>query len=259
MAFLSGEDYIEGYGELSFRPSDSQQIYASARVRNVWKENPSAVGRVEASFNVGMKLLWDTGVRWDAVSTIEGYVFKDYNSNGLLDRDEPPVFGIKVWLGKKQFQITDELGYFKFANVHGKVAHVTLDTGTLPAGYILTVPVTQDIPIANAAVSKVYFGITSRSEIRGMVFEDNNEDGEYSMGEKGVPGVAITLDQDKTVITGVDGSYVYSQAQPGDHELTTDLNSIPVYYLPLVALKKKFPLQEGESSVWNIPLRKIKK
>jgi hypothetical protein len=92
-----------------------------------------------------------------------------------------------------------------------------------------------------------------------MVFEDNNEDGEYSMGEKGVPGVAITLDQDKTVITGVDGSYVYSQAQPGDHELTTDLNSIPVYYLPLVALKKKFPLQEGESSVWNIPLRKIKK
>ena len=116
-----------------------------------------------------------------------------------------------------------------------------------------------DIPIANAAASKVYFGVTSRSEIRGIVFEDLNEDGEYSVGEKGVPGVAITLDGNKTVITSVDGSYAYAQAQPGEHELTADLNTIPVYYLPLVALKKKFPLQEGESSVWNIPLRKIQK
>jgi hypothetical protein len=259
LSFLAGEDYIEGYGELSFRPADGQQVYASARVRNVWKENPTARSRVEASFNVGMKLLWDTGVRWDSVSTIQGYVFKDYNSNGLLDRDEPPVFGIKVWLGKNKSQITDELGYFKFTRVHGKVAYVTLDTGTLPVGYLLTVPVTQEIPIASASGSAVYFGITSHSEIRGIVFEDLNEDGEYSMGEKGVPGVAITLDKDKTLITSVDGSYVYSQSQPGDHELAADLNSIPVYYLPLVSLKKRFPLQEGESSVWNIPLRKIQK
>ncbi|MDD5409229.1 MAG: SdrD B-like domain-containing protein, partial [Candidatus Omnitrophica bacterium] len=259
LSFLSGEDYIEGYGELSYRPADGQEVYASARIRNVWKENPTVLSRIEASFNVGMKLLWDTGLRWDAVSSIQGYVFKDYNSNGLMDRDEPPVFGIKIWLGKKRNQLTDELGYFKFDKVHGKMAYVTLDTGTLPPGYMLTVPVTQGVAIANAASSKVYFGITSRSEIRGIVFEDLNEDGEYSAGEKGVSGVTITLDGDKTVTTGIDGSYIYPQAQPGTHELSADLNSIPVYYLPLVALKKRFPLQEGESSVWNIPLRKIQK
>lgn len=259
LSFLSGEDYIEGYGQLSFRPADGQEVYASARIRNIWKENPTANSRVEASFNVGMKLLWDTGLRWDAVSTIQGYVFKDYNSNGLMDREEPPVFGIKIWLGKNKSQLTDELGYFKFAGVHGKTAYLTLDTGTLPTGYMLTVPVTQGVPIANAAATKVYFGITSRSEIRGMVFEDLDGDGEYSPGEKGVSGVVITLDGDKTVVTGIDGSYAYSQAQPGEHELVADLDSIPVYYLPLVALKKKFPLQEGESSVWNIPIRKIQK
>lgn len=259
LSFLAGEDYIEGYGELSFRPAEGQEIYASARIRNIWKENPTVISRLEASFNVGMKLLWDTGLRWDAVSTIEGYVFKDYNSNGLMERDEPPVFGIKIWLGKNKFQIADELGYFKFVNVRGKIAYVTLDTGTLPVGYMLTVPVTQGVPIANAAIAKVYFGITSRSEVRGIVFEDLNGDGEYSIGEKGVSGVAITLDGDKTVITGLDGNYVYSQAQPGEHSLIADLGSIPVYYLPLVALKKKFSLQEGESSVWNIPLRKIQK
>ncbi len=257
LSFLAGEDYIEGYGELSYRPSAGQEIYASARVRNIWKEKPTASSRLEASFNVGMKVLWDTGLRWDAVSTIQGYVFKDYNANGLMERDEPPVFGVRVWLGKNKSQITDELGYFKFVQARGKVAHLTLDTGSLPVGYILTVPVTQDIPIVNAAVTKVYFGITSRSEIRGIVFEDLNQDGQYSVGEKGVSGVAITLDGDKTVVTGVDGNYAYLQATPGEHELAADLNTIPVYYLPLVPLKKKFPLQEGESSVWNIPLRKI--
>ncbi len=259
LSFLAGEDYIEGYGELSFRPANGQEIYASARVRNIWKEVETATSRVEASFNVGMKLLWDTGIRWDAVSAIQGYVFKDYNANGLMDRDEPPVFGVKVWLGKKQSQLTDELGYFRFPKVRGKMAYVTLDTGSLPPGYVLTVPVTQEIPIANAGGSRVYFGVTSRSELRGLVFEDVNEDGQYSMGEKGIPGITITLDGAKSVITGVDGSYVFPQASPGEHELTADLNTIPVYYLPLVPLKKKFPLEEGGSSVWNIPLRKIQK
>ncbi|MDD5060069.1 MAG: SdrD B-like domain-containing protein [Candidatus Omnitrophica bacterium] len=259
LSFLAGEDYIEGYAELSYRPSSGQEIYASGRVRNIWKEDDDAVSRVEASFNAGMKLLWDTGIRWDAVSSIQGYVFKDYNSNGLLDRDEPPVFGIKVWLGRDKSQTTDELGYFKFDNVRGKIAYITLDTGTLPGGYILTVPVTQGIPIAGAGANNVYFGINSRSEIRGVVFEDSNGDGEYSVGEKGVAGVAITLDGSKTAVSGIDGRYTFAQAQAGQHELFADLNSIPVYYLPLVALKKKFPLQEGESSVWNIPLRKIEK
>ncbi|MDD5725541.1 MAG: SdrD B-like domain-containing protein, partial [Candidatus Omnitrophica bacterium] len=108
-------------------------------------------------------------------------------------------------------------------------------------------------------VERVYFGVTSRSEIRGIVFDDTDGDGKYSSGEKGVSGVAITLDGDKTVLTGVDGTYLYSQAQPGEHELSASINTIPVYYLPLVPLKKKFPLQEGDSSVWNIPLRRINK
>ncbi|MFH0855978.1 MAG: pilus assembly protein N-terminal domain-containing protein [Candidatus Omnitrophota bacterium] len=259
LSFLSGEDYIEGYGELSYRPVDNQEVYASVRVRNIWKENPAAIGRIEATFNAGMKLLWDTGLRWDVTSNIQGYVFKDYNSDGIMDRDEPPVFGAKVWLGKKRYQVTDELGYFKFVKVRGKTAYVTLDTGTLPAGYILTVPVTQEVPIANADVSRVYFGVISRSEIRGMAFEDSNGDGEYSVGEKGVPGIAVTLDGAKTLVTGTDGSYLYSQAHPGAHELSADLNSIPIYYLPSVALKKKIFLREGETSFWNIPLRKIQK
>ena len=136
---------------------------------------------------------------------------------------------------------------------------MTLDIATIPAGYILTVPVTQEISIVNGVISKVYFGIVSRSEIRGVVFEDLNGDGEYSVGEKGVSGVSISLDGTKAAVTDTDGRYIFPEAQAGDHELSADLNTIPVYYLPRVPLKKKFPLYEGESSVWNIPVRKIQK
>ncbi len=257
LSFLSGEDYIEGYGELSFKPYDGQELFASCRVRNIWKENNSAQSRIEATFNAGMRLMWDTGLRWDATANIQGYVFKDYNSNGLREKDEPPISGVKIWLGKKEFQITDEFGYFKFPKARGKNVYLTLDTATLPTGYILTVPVTQGVPVVSGTISKIYFGATSRSEIRGIVFEDTNEDGEYSPGEEGIAEIAIILDNEKRSVTNSEGRYIYPQVSLGEHELTADLNTIPVYYLPSVALKKQLYLYEGDSFVWNIPLRRI--
>jgi hypothetical protein len=83
LSFLSGEDYIEGYTELTFRPTNDTEIYGSCRMRNVWADNPNVSKRIEASFNSGMRYLWDTGVHWESVGNIEGYIFKDLNSDGL--------------------------------------------------------------------------------------------------------------------------------------------------------------------------------
>ena len=72
---------------------------------------------IEANFNAGIRFLWDTGINWQAVGDIEGYVFKDLNSDGIMERDKPPVEGIKVWLGKNRSTVTDIFGYYKFKNV----------------------------------------------------------------------------------------------------------------------------------------------
>lgn len=257
LSFLSGEDYIEGYSQLSFRPTNDFELYGSCRIRNVWQENPSVAKRIEASFNSGMRYLWDTGVRWEAIGDIEGCVFKDYNSDGLRQRDEPPMEGIKLWLGKDKSQVTDLFGSYQFKGVRARKAYITLDTTTIPPGYMLTVPVTQEATIAQQRSVKLDFGVTVRSEIRGLVFEDVDANGVFSPGDKGVSGALITLEDGSKSVTDSSGGYSFPKAAAGEHTIILDLNSLPVYYLPSTAIKKEVTLFEGVTYVYNIPLKRI--
>lgn len=258
LSFLSGEDYIEGYAELSYRPTNDTQIYGSSRVRNVWADNPSVSKRVEASLNAGMRYIWDTGLCWEAVGNVEGYVFKDLNSDGLRQKDEPPVEGVKLWLGKDKSKVTDLFGYYKFKGVRARKAYVNLDTSTLPSGFVLTVPMTQEVVITNNRSTRIDFGIISRSEISGLVFEDINDNGEYDLEDKGIKGVIITLEDGSKEVTDGTGRYSFSNATTGEHTINLDLNSLPVYYLPKTAITKKIALFEGVTYLYNIPLKRAK-
>lgn len=258
LTFLSGEDYVEGYTELSYRPTNDKEIYGSYHAKNIWAENPSASKRIDVDFSAGMRYLWDTGLRWESVSDIEGYIFKDSNSDGLRQRDEPPVEGITVWLGKNKSQASDLFGYYKFKNVRAQKAYVNLDTSTLPAGFVLTVPATQELSITHHVNARVDFGIISLSEISGFVFEDVNGNGEYDRGDKGIRGVIITLENRKEVTTDDMGRYSFSNASAGEHTLALDLNSLPVYFLPEAAITKEITLFEGVTYIYNIPLKRIK-
>jgi len=257
LSFLSGEDYIEGYTELSYRPTDGTEIYGSCRVRNVWADNPSVTKHIEATLNGGLRYVWDTGLRWESVGSIEGYVFKDFNSDGLRQRDEPPVEGVKVWLGKDKFQVTDIFGYYQFKQVKARKAYVSLDTSTLPRGFILTVPVTQEVAITHHRISRIDFGIISRSEISGYVFEDTDGDGQYTRNDKGIKGVTLILDKAKTAVTDNSGRYSFTNAPVGEHTISVDLDTLPIYYLPKSAIIKKISLFEGVTYIYNIPLKRI--
>jgi hypothetical protein len=257
LSFLAGEDYIEGYLELSCRPTSDKEIYGSCRMRNIWAENPNVSKRIEMDFNAGMRYLWDTGLRYENVCNIEGYVFKDLNSDGLRQRNDPPISRVKVILGRDQSQITDEFGYYSFKKVKGLKAYVTLDASTLPSGYVLTVPLKQEIALAHGRNMRVDYGIISNSEIAGLIFEDTDGDGEYGLGDKGVSGVNVTLEDGSIAVTDSSGRYSFLNAPTGAHVLKLDLRSLPVYYIPATAITKNFTLREGEAFLYNIPLKKI--
>ena len=258
LSFLSGEDYIEGYSELTYRPAGDKEIYGSCRVRNIWADNPAVNKRIEADFNAGMRYLWDTGLHWDAVGSIEGYVFKDLNSDGLRQRDEPPLEGAKVWLGKDKFQVTDIFGYYKFKGVKARKAYVTLDTSTVPRGHVLTVPVSQEVTVSHLSTKRVDFGVISRSEISGLVFEDVDGNGEYGRGDLAVSGVVLNLEDGKESVTDTSGRYSFPNASVGEHTLSLQLNSVPAFYLPQVPITKKIRLFEGITYYYNIPLKRVK-
>ncbi len=258
LSFLSGEDYIEGYSELSFRPAEGSEIYASARVRNVWADNQNVTKRLEGSFNSGVRYLWNTGLSWQSEGDIDGYVFKDYNADGLRENNEPPISGVKIWLGKNRSEETDIFGYFRFKKVSGRLVPVTIDTATIPAGFVLTVPATQSTYIKNFQTSRLEFGLVARSEISGFVFEDVDGDGRYSSGDVGVRGVSLTLENGLRGSTDDRGRYSFPHVSSGEHILNLDLSTVPVYYLPEISITKKITLFEGVVFVHNIPLKRTK-
>ncbi|MDD2751615.1 MAG: SdrD B-like domain-containing protein [Candidatus Omnitrophica bacterium] len=258
LSFLAGENYLEGYSELTYRKDNDKEIYASARVRNVWAGNPDNIAkRIEASFNAGMRYLWDMGLIWNSVCNIEADVFKDYNSDGLRQKDEPPVEGIKIWLGKEKSLVSDVFGSCLFKGVRGRQAYVNLDMSTLPQGYLLTVPQTQQVGIVQNRTQRVYFGIISRSEISGIIFDDKNNNGNFDPEDRGVEKVVVTLENGKKSITDGSGRYAFANTPAGEHTITVDINSIPISYLPAVALTKKITLFEGVTYRYNVPLKKV--
>lgn len=255
-SFLSGEDYIEGYGEISYRPKPDVEAFFNARVRNVWAENANVNKHIDANFYSGLRYLWDTGIRWESQGTVEGYVFKDLNSDGLRQRDEAPVEGVKVWLGKDKFQVTDLFGFYRFKNVKAHKVFVNIDATTLPRGFILTVPATQEAPIAQGRLNQINFGIISKTEISGIVFED--VDGKKQLGPNsiGLKGVQVFLEDGNSATTDDFGRYAFKKVNPGKHRLTLDLKTVPAIYIPTVPIFVDFELSEGEGFNYNIPLKK---
>jgi len=256
LSFLSGEDYVEGYGTISYRPQPDQELYCSARLRKIWPDNASVSKRIEVDFNAGLRYMWDTGVRWEPIGSVEGYVFKDLNSDGLREEQEQPLEGVRLWLGKKS-TTTDTLGYYKFEKIRARKAYVNLDTQTLPSGFVLTVPVTQEVGVLNHKGARLDFGVISRSEIWGVVFVDVNGDGEFNLnkGDKGIKGVLLVLENGLKAMTDGSGQYRFANTSVGEHTVTLDLNTLPVEYLPTVPLKKTVIVFEGVSYNYNIPAR----
>lgn len=258
LSFLSGEDYLEGYSELSYAPSPETEFYFSARSRNIWADNPLVNKRIDLDLRLGMRYKWDTGVRWESVGTIDGYVFKDYDLDGIKKSDELGVSGVKLWLGKNRSETTDANGYYRFKNVKAKKAYVTIDAVSIPTGFTLTASNSQVAAITHGRSARLDFGIISQTEISGVVFYDQDGNGQFSSGDSGIRAVFLSLEDGTKVATDNFGKFFFRKLTPGKHTLTMDLNSLPVEYLPRVPLTKEITISEGTRFSYHFPLRKSK-
>ena len=256
-SFLAGEDYLEAYAELTYRPSLDLEAYVSSRFRNVWAENPTTNKRMELSLYAGMRYLWDTGIRWEPIGMIEGFVFNDYNGDGIKQADEPSVEGITVWLGKHRQRTTNEAGYYLFPQVQARRATVYLDTASVPQHFVLTTPASQEVLVAQSGIAEVDFGITSRTEITGVIFEDIDQDNILSAKDKPLRGIAVELEDGSKAVTDSQGRYVFNKIAKGKHTIRLDLRTVPPDYIPTVSIFKDMELLEGASYTWHFPLKKV--
>ncbi|MFH1691702.1 MAG: SdrD B-like domain-containing protein [Candidatus Omnitrophota bacterium] len=258
LSYLSGQDRFETDGEVTFKPNKDSEVFLRCRVANIWAEKEGVDKHFDLSLNWGVRFLWDTGLRWDTVGNFDGFVFYDLNGDGLMQAGEKGVAGVIVVGPSDKTAKTNDSGYYKLSHISGRSASVELDLSTIPKKYNPTTPVTQKCDITYGKTNRVNFGIATRSDIDGLVFDDKNKNGQYDTGEPLIQGVIIVLDKEEKIVSNLMGAFRFRNLVPGEHMISIDLKSIPIKFVPKVPISKKINLEEGTAFSYPIPLEETK-
>ncbi len=256
-SFLAGEDSVTGSLGVTFRPNDDFEFFVDGRARTIWGQEENRASFNEYDISTGVRTSWETPFRWDPKATIKGIVYKDLNGNQKQDMDEVGIPNVRVEVGTKS-DITDSTGVYR-TTVRAKTAEVTVDLNTIPDGFIFSTPIVESITIAPHKTYKVNFGLTTQSGIYGVVFYDENGNGKPDEGDEFISATRLILDGTRKVLSDFEGTYFFENVRPGLHEVSIDVNSLPMQYLPKVKIKNPITTAEGSSYVFHIPLTKTKK
>lgn len=145
---------------------------------------------------------------------IQGTVFNDLGSDGVMDFYEPGIEGVEVNLVGLGTETTDADGYYSFS-VPSTGSYTVEEVD--PAGFLSTTPNSVSVEIVDRNVT-VNFGDISevpQYSIYGTVFSDLNGDGMMGTDEPGIPDVLVELEGVSDVRTGIDGSYSFAVADTG--------------------------------------------
>ena len=257
LSFMSGEDRLEGEAELTYRPTADNEAFIKGRISDIWAEKAGVSKHFDFDLSWGVRLLWDTAFRWQSVGSFCGYVFYDQTGDGARQPYERGVKGAVVKASDGKTCVTNAAGFYKIPNIPGKEATLSLDLSTIPRGYSPTTSAAKEVDIVHAKTKRVDFGITTRSEISGLIFNDKNNNGAYDSGEQGVAGVAIVLDDKSRAVSSPLGEYMLRKLSPGDHIIKLDLKTLPVKFIPKVSIVKTVKVLEGATFVYNIPLQEV--
>jgi large repetitive protein len=154
----------------------------------------------------------DIPPRFEAPVTIGGAqigntVYRDWNGNGVQDATDGGLPGVTVQLYASNgttllaSQVTDANGNYLFTGLGAGTYVVKVGSG-VPAGYTLTgspaAPLSNQYTAtvtANQQLLTVDFGYRpgGTGSISGITFDDQNNDGDYDVGDPGIPNVPVSL------------------------------------------------------------------
>lgn len=220
-------DFVCGYAIDQFGPNGSNITY-SAQCRLISADNDGNYSPVPG------------------ITSLSGFVYHDADNDGIFDLTETGIAGAKVRLFGTATDgsavdvtvTTDSVGKYLFNNLKPGTYSVT---ETQPSGYIdgkdtlgtnggvVSNDKFSSVSVAVGNAATMYnFGELKASSIQGLVYVDNNNNGDVDYNDAGIANVSVTLtgtddlgnSVSRTIKTDSQGMYIFSDLRPGTYSVT---------------------------------------
>lgn len=158
---------------------------------------------------------------------IAGRVFDDRNNNGRWDEGEIAVAGVAVSLQSGVQARSDSQGHFHFDDLVTRKYRVALVNKTLPIEF--AVLSATEVPVTPAAgkTATVDFPAVRTGQIKGIVFEDNNRNGQREADEKILSGVMVQIEGSEVIsFSNERGEFNLSNLPPQTWKISADTSSM---------------------------------
>ncbi|MCL2544696.1 MAG: hypothetical protein FWE77_02125 [Clostridia bacterium] len=177
----------------------------------------------------------ETGIGLVLPASVRGAVWQDADDNGLWDAGEAPWEGAEVWLYDQDGAmgpwkaVTDAAGAYAFDEIPPGAYLLAF---AAPEGAVLAAgaePSRQIRLELGQALAGENMGVVPTAQVRGVMWEDVNDDGTMDPNETGIPGAHVLLYRlvgtrgQRTLVAeqalGADGTFVFAGLRPGTYQL----------------------------------------
>lgn len=204
----------------------------------------NATNRIAPNCNTGNNNNCDNN------NMITGIKFLDVNGNGKQDCMEQGIPGITIKLYNSKNKLvaqtkTDRKGSYEFDRL-GTGTYTVMEV--VPAGYVSTTPTSKTVIIGSKTKKvTVNFGNAKPATIKGLKYNDLNNNGKYNKGEPVLPGWTILLNNSsgnvRTTVTDSNGKFQFTGLVPGTYTISEVLKP---GFTNTSALSRKITVTSGQ-------------
>ncbi len=169
-----------------------------------------------------------------AKRSVSGRVFRDLNVNGVLNKGEPGLAGVRVDLSTGASVRTDAQGFYEFKGLTPDAYRVSVPLNQFTERVRVTTSTDVRVELLEARTAEVDFGIVNFARVIGNVFNDYRLDGKREPDASGVRAVKLTLSGNgvnRRVSADGGGDFEIYEVPPGDYQLTLDRSTLPPNYI----------------------------
>jgi|GEM_PF-3311915 len=157
-------------------------------------------------------------------ANVSGMVYEDDNGDGAVSVGDTPLAGVQINLSDGQSTTTNANGFYQFTNLTpGNYTIVEID----PSGYLSSGDaqgandntIAIDLQAIQSITNQNFFDYQPAT-ITGMVFEDTDDDGSFSLADMPLEGVEIALSNGQSTTTDANGFYQFLNLVLGNYTIT---------------------------------------